>query len=235
MIPISRRLQAIAALVDQPVIADIGCDHAYVCVDALLHNRCVKAYACDAAKGPLANAEKSAKTYGLQKQMLCRLQNGIEALPEDTQQIVIAGMGGRLMISILSQAPIPQRVSSLLLSPHKDADVLRLWLIEHGFDIEMEQWVEDGLYYPILKVIPSSHAKALSEQEMLLGRNPLQDLTYRSMLSFLANKWQNIARKIPEEKRADMERKISLACSALEEAGNSSCRMVPRADSAVNV
>ena len=53
---VSKRLETIVSFVQGRVLADIGCDHAYVVVQSLLENRVQKAYACDVSQGPLERA-----------------------------------------------------------------------------------------------------------------------------------------------------------------------------------
>lgn len=53
-------------------------------------------------------------------------------------------MGGTQIEQILAASPLPDRVSSLLLSPHKDTEHLRQWLCDHGFTIVRERMIQDG-------------------------------------------------------------------------------------------
>lgn len=212
----SRRLQAIAQMADQEVIADIGCDHAYVCILAVQSGRVRKAYACDVAPGPLENAVSSIERAGLQDRIFPRLQDGIENLPEDTRQVIITGMGGRLMISILCAHPLPESVSSLILSPHKDAPVLREWLIQNGFEIVGERWIEDDGFYPLIQAIRHSEADPLTFTESLFGRNPQEDAVFYKMLAHQKAKWLRILEGVPEGKRGLLAQKIESASALLE-------------------
>ncbi len=185
----SLRLEKIISLIDQGVIADIGCDHALVCLGAILQKKAHKAYACDLRKGPLHQAALNIQAYGLQEQILLRLQDGIQGLPSDVQEVIIAGMGGKLMIDILGIG-IPDHVTTLLLAPHKDLKALRTFLIQQGFGLE-EWMVHEQHFYPILKATrPSDFREAdrLFDQESLwLGYNVHVDQDY---LDFLANRKQ---------------------------------------------
>lgn len=213
---ISLRLQTIASLADADVIADIGCDHAYACCLAVKQGRAKKAYACDLRPGPLDNAARTIAEYGLQEQVFCRLQNGVEGLPEDVQQLIIAGIGGTLIAEILEKLDENSQVSTLLLSPHKDAPTLRHWLAEHGYAIEWEKWLKEGHYYPILKV--RRHASMqLSEEEALYGKNPVCDLPYRQMLQASQAKWSRIAESAPKALAPEFEHRAGLAARLLAE------------------
>ena len=90
MIRRSLRLDAIYAWVDGNVVADIGCDHGYIplwCVQ----DKGIKAYACDVASKPLERARALFKQE--EADIPCLLMDGIEGLPGDVDQIVIAGNG----------------------------------------------------------------------------------------------------------------------------------------------
>lgn len=202
---ISKRLKKIASLADESVIADIGCDHALVCIEALNHHHVQKAYACDLRPGPLEQAKINIAAQGLSDRIFTRLESGIHDLPTDTLQILICGMGGRLIEQILSDDPIGANVHSLLLSPHKDAAHLRQFLIEQGWRIEKEWMVEEGHFYPILKVVRQRADDVLSQEELLkdqesllLGFHPQADEDYLRYLDWQIKLWTSIAAKIPD-------------------------------------
>lgn len=74
MIQLSKRLNAVAELLvhgidqlelEQPVLADIGTDHAYLPVYLVQKKVVKKAYAADVRKGPLLHAKEHIEQYGL--------------------------------------------------------------------------------------------------------------------------------------------------------------------------
>ena len=70
---VSKRLQAIVSLIEGHCLADIGCDHGYVIMEALQQKRIQKAYACDVAPGPLDNAKRNIHLHHLEEQVTCLL------------------------------------------------------------------------------------------------------------------------------------------------------------------
>lgn len=162
---LSKRLKTIVSCIYRSVIADIGCDHALVCIEALQKGLADKAYACDLRVGPLAQAAHNIEEAGLSQAITTRLQSGIHALPDDTEQVIVCGMGGRLIEEILEADPLPASVESLILCPHKDAAHLRRWLLENGFVIEREKMVWDEHFYPVL-MVRLSGAVRVFEQKM---------------------------------------------------------------------
>lgn len=209
---ISNRLYKLASLLDQPVIADIGCDHGLVCIQALRLGKVMKAYACDLREGPLEQAKANILRNGLEDRIETRLRNGIENLEDDVNQVLIAGMGGRIIEEILASNPLPESVSSLILSPHKDVSDLRQWLVDHQFVIESERMIHDGHYYPVLFVHPAmdGESQSLSETELLLGVNTLVDEDFASYLVWQRDVWKKIEEKMPESAKTEMSRRIEL-------------------------
>ena len=65
-------------------------------------------------------------------------------------------MGGGLTVRILSEGePLLSGFGELILEPQSDIDRVRAWLLEHGFFLAQENFVEeDGKYYPILRAVP---------------------------------------------------------------------------------
>ena len=207
MIDCSKRLQEIIQWIDEDIIADVGCDHAYVAVDAILEHKAKKAYACDIAKGPLARAKQTIETWHVENQVSCILMNGIENLPTDVEQIIIAGMGSSTMISILEEG-IRDGVS-LLLSPHKDAHLLRQYLMDSGFRIVKEKVVqEDSHFYPILKVCKGN--QELSNSDIYYGYNVEDSKEYRQFLQYEWDKWNSIVEKVPAQKQADIRSRLNI-------------------------
>lgn len=231
---LSKRLKTIVSLIDQSVIADIGCDHALVCIEAIETKKAAKAYACDLREGPIAQAKANVAAKNLSSKIDVRLQNGIENLPDDTKEILIAGMGGKLVIEILDSHPLPKNTKSLLLSSHKDTESLRRYLIERGWQIESERVVEDGHFYPILKVrIPDEQKpeqqdkkamdltiqKQLADEESLLfGFSYTADEDYLHYLRWQISQWEKILPALPQDRKAMLDHKLALADHRLKEA-----------------
>lgn len=205
---LSIRLKKLAELADQSVIADIGCDHALVCIEIISRHRAAKAYACDLRSDPLKQAKINIQKAGLDDQIIVCQQNGLDGLAQDVEEVLIAGMGGKLMIEILESHPPHDQVNTLLLSPHKDAPALRGWLVTHGWKILEEHMVEDGHFYPIIKAIPNNGMnQPLSELEKEFGKNVIADQDYLSYLDWSMRKTEQILERLPKEKREEFEKR----------------------------
>ena len=154
---ISVRLKTIADRVTPGYIAaDIGTDHGFVPIYLVQNNICDKVIASDKSPGSLAKAEENVGRAGLDQQIECRLSDGFDAYSEgEIESAVISGMGGILMVRILSQSPeVVKALKELILSPHRDADLVREYVSSIGFKIVSDEILEDkGKKYCILKCV----------------------------------------------------------------------------------
>lgn len=206
----SKRLETIVSFVKGKVLADIGCDHAYVVIQSLLENRVLKAYACDVSEGPLERARVNIESSGCSDKVQCLLMNGLDDLPFDVDVIVIAGMGGLLIKEILIRGIRNIHPGTrLILSPHKDAKALREYLSQHGFVIQQEKIVKDGHFYPVLNVLYDGVSKQdLTLHERSLGTHVIKDSDYLDYLHHEKDKWQKILDRLPDPQKKDALEKI---------------------------
>jgi len=173
---LTSRLQLLADWVPQGAsFADIGTDHAYLPVWLVLQGRVRHAIASDLRKGPLERARETGRTYGAEG-IDFRLGNGLATVqPHEAEVIAIAGMGGENIASILEAAPwTADGQHTLLLDPHTKAEVLRRWLMEHGYTILREALVRDrGTLYPVMEV--TAGEMTLTEAQIWGGAKLLRD------------------------------------------------------------
>ena len=154
MVQLSQRLQAVANLVGETgVVADIGTDHGYIPVYLVLAGKAEKAIAMDVNQGPLQRALEHIRQYHLQEQIEIRLSDGVKELqPKEVQTIVIAGMGGALMMRILTEgADVAHMAKRLVLQPQSELSAFRHFLADQGYKILEEDMVhEDGKFYSMM-------------------------------------------------------------------------------------
>ena len=154
---ISFRLKYIAGLVGQGfTVADIGTDHGYVPVFLLREGVIPRAIAVDLSKGSLEKARELAEHAGLQEQMDCRLSDGLsEVKPGEAQCIIIAGMGGILMRRILDDGlETVLSAEELILSPHRNPELILEFLEEHSFRIVSDEIITDKKkQYRVIKAV----------------------------------------------------------------------------------
>ena len=152
---ISKRLEMVASFVPQgAVLLDVGSDHAYLPIELVEKGHIDRAIAGEVVEGPYQSAVKNVENHGLTEKIQVRLANGLAAFEEADQVsvITIAGMGGRLIATILEDGLDKlATVERLILQPNNREDELRSWLQEHGFQIIAESILEEaGKFYEII-------------------------------------------------------------------------------------
>ncbi len=149
----SERLLAVADMMGKTrfkCIADVGCDHGYVSIRLVQNNTTERAIAMDVRKGPLSMAQANIAEAGLEDRIEVRLSDGLSALSEgEADGLVIAGMGGKLMMSILEQGdPVSLGIKTALLQPQSDIEEFRGYLRSRGYEVVDERIVlDEGKYY----------------------------------------------------------------------------------------
>lgn len=154
---ISKRLKYIADMVTAGyTAADVGTDHGFVPAYLLKENICPHVIAMDVSPGSLKKAEELAARLGLSRQMECRLSDGFEKLsPGEVDCVIISGMGGILMTHIMeSQPEVLKSLKELVLSPHRDADLVRDYVTNNGFKIVSDDVITDkSKSYPVIHAV----------------------------------------------------------------------------------
>ena len=172
------RLQHLAGLVPQGVrLADIGTDHGYLPVWLIQHGRIDRAIAADIAREPLDHARRTAEEYGVGS-IDFRLCDGLDGVsPMEVNYIIIAGMGGDTIVSILTSAPWTKSGVKLLLQPMTKAEMLRSWLSDNGYCFTAESLVWDKEYlYPVMELMGGTQEKLTAAEEwagIKLSNDPL--------------------------------------------------------------
>ena len=141
---LSKRLQAVADLVTPGLrIADIGTDHAYVPVYLLSEGKNPSGIAMDINVGPLERARKHIGELLIDGELKTRLSDGMKELKTgEVQCAVIAGMGGGLVIKILSESrEVADSLQECVLQPQSELEKVRTFLLEEGFFIIQEDTI----------------------------------------------------------------------------------------------
>ncbi|MFI3208170.1 MAG: class I SAM-dependent methyltransferase [Eubacteriales bacterium] len=175
---LSKRLQAVADLVSaDEIVADIGTDHGYIPIYLVQSGKCSKVFAMDINEGPYLRAKQHVAGYGLSEQVITRQSDGMKALESgEASAIIIAGMGGGLVIKILEQdRRLWSELNELILQPQSELDKVRTYLIENNWKVIEEKMVfEDGKYYPMMRVTKGQDVP-YSRAELEYGRYLLQE------------------------------------------------------------
>jgi tRNA (adenine22-N1)-methyltransferase len=159
MVNISNRLRKIAEHVPPgSAVADIGSDHALLPVFLALSGNIRRAVAGEIHDGPLQAARRQVARERLEAVVDVRKGDGLQVLdPGEADCIVIAGMGGHLISSILGEGKEKlDGVSRLVLQPNVGEDQVRQWLRDNSWHLVGEDILEeDGHIYEILVAEPA--------------------------------------------------------------------------------
>jgi len=225
---LSKRLTKVASFVTKGNrVADIGCDHGYVPIYLVRQGIAETAIAADVRKGPLSRAQEHIKEYGLENRIETRLSDGLEKImPGEAQSIIMAGMGGLLMIRLLTLGKeTAKRADELILSPQSDLDEFRRFMVKDGYSICRESMIkEEGKYYFIFYVKPETDTRVWSDAEYAYGKEFEADCAalVKEYLTVQIKKQKDLRQRLTEqalnakERIAALDAEIALAQTRLE-------------------
>jgi len=145
---LSERLAVMADFVKTgESVADVGADHGYLPLFLVREGVSPFAILTDIKPGPLEKTRHSARKSGvdMETKIEFRLGDGLSAIKKaEVDVVVIAGMGGETICSIL--AADPEKTISFrkyILQPRTKIEVLKEWLFETGWQILRETTAEE--------------------------------------------------------------------------------------------
>ena len=162
---LSKRLLTCARYTDGFLhLADIGTDHAKLPIHAVESGYVMDALAIDNKEGPYVIAFSNVKKAELEDKIKVVLGDGISKITEETDVVVISGMGGGLIKDILSKDPI-KNVKRFILQPNNDAKEVRHILPQIGFKVVDELVLEDGNKFYDIIIIERGESNLTSFEE----------------------------------------------------------------------
>lgn len=199
---LSLRIQKIVDMVsDCQCVADVGCDHGYVAISIIQRGLAKRAICTDVNEGPIQRATSNINSAGLSDQISTRLSDGLAHIsPGEADSIVIAGMGGLLMVDILQNGiECVRSAKQLVLSPQSDLDKFREYMANSNLMILDEAMLfEEGKYYTIIKCKFSDAIYKLSRAELKYGPKLIErkDAVLKEYLHKERNNLQNLIKEL---------------------------------------
>jgi tRNA (adenine22-N1)-methyltransferase len=228
------RLQAIAELIPPgSVVADIGTDHGYLPLYLLLEQISNRAIAADVNEAPLEQARETVAAFNCLQKIDLRLGDGLDVLRDDDEidTVVIAGMGGRTIASILTKGHARlNALERIILQPMNETGYLRVFLAENGFAITAESLAMEGRrLYEIILAKPGKERETdrfrLSLGPRLLEKKPplLSVLLHEKIrkLRIVQNNLHRAQKKDVTEKIQAVEKELHCLEEVLAGAGTS--------------
>ena len=158
--------------------ADVGCDHGYCSEYVLKNGLCEQVIFSDISKGSLQKAQNLLAPFVDEGKAKGVLGGGFYGVPNTTEQVLIAGMGGVEIVSILSDKKygfMPQR---FVFQPMHDTEKLRRYILENGGYIARDFTFEDNKFYDVLvggKADETHLTLPYTDAEYEFGRENLQE------------------------------------------------------------
>lgn len=153
-INLSLRLQTIHDMVKKnSVVADIGSDHGKLMIALYQSGTIQRGYAVENKKGPFLRLVKALKKENLEDIIVPLYSDGIKDIPSFVDTVVIAGMGGSLIVDILKKDLAKlSNVSTIIVDAHSCLPKVRQEICELGYAISDEKIIkEDNIFYEIIK------------------------------------------------------------------------------------
>ena len=177
---VSYRIKTLCSLL-QPtdVFADIGCDHGYCTQYMLEEGKCERAIFSDVSKGSLQKAEVLLADYVQEGRAVGVLGDGFFGVPDSVGEVLIAGMGGSEILSILTDEKYGFLPKSFVFQPMLNADKLRRWILDNGGYITRDFTFKDGKYYDVIcgrRLMDGEVKQSYTEMELEFGRENLSEL-----------------------------------------------------------
>ncbi len=187
---LSKRLQNLLDLVDPcEVLVDVGTDHAHLLIQAIIENKCKKAYGLDIASGPLRFAAFNIEKYEMSDRIMTMQMDGLQDFNQDANSFVIAGMGFETILHILNHFDFKAHHSIIVQSNTKIYE-FRKGLMNSGFKIVDEKFFYDNKRpITILKLVKKQ--ELLSESDLYLGP-VLQHTENKEYLTYLTHEYEKM-------------------------------------------
>lgn len=148
---LSKRLQSIVDFVPSaPIVADIGCDHAYVSISLILHHKAHHVYAIDNKREPLENARRNIRLFSLDQSISVH-QNPLKESLQAFDGCIIAGVGKETAVSILDEfEPQLHDLSYVCIQVNAQIIDMRTTMKARGYRLIDEIVVFDKIHYVIM-------------------------------------------------------------------------------------
>jgi len=180
------RLQQIADCVPRcQVAADIGADHGRLSGYLLSQGICKRMIVSDISPDSLNKSRRLLKLHGLSDCASFIVADGLEAVEEPVDAVIISGIGGKTISDMLQKH---HRIAGarLIISPQTDQALLRKTLADLGYTLKIEFAVRaSGRFYTVIEAVRG--VCEYSAQQLYIGHN-LSDNDGTTVFDYL--KWR---------------------------------------------
>lgn len=168
----SLRLQTISQYFEEgDKLADVGCDHGYLGILALRQGVSI-IQLIDNKQGPLNSAVRNLEAVNEKKaEVIYTLADGLEKIDKRINKIALCGMGGYLIIKIISNhLDLAKTFESIIIQANSNNLELRQFLNKNNFKITDEEIIyEKSKYYEIIITHHQANNDHLTHQDLYFG------------------------------------------------------------------
>lgn len=146
-----KRLDILVSYIDEnKIVADVGADHGITSIKVYEEKNPKKVIATDISANSLQKLRDKLENNNYNIETI--VTDGIYALNQEVNQIIISGMGGFLIAEILERGiEVAKNAEKLILQPNNSQTHLRKWLHDNNFEIIDENICkEEGYFYNII-------------------------------------------------------------------------------------
>ena len=181
---LSFRLEFISSLVDERIIADVGCDHGKLVRKLFDENKIDFAYVSDISSSSLQKAIDLLKDKKDKIKAICC--DGLSGYDESKiDECIIAGMGGYEILNIIKNSKVD--IQKYILAPQHDNLVLKEYLINNQYKITFDIIIKDkNKFYNIIKCEKCNNPDKLSEFELWFGKDNFEN-SYSAIKDYVEN------------------------------------------------
>jgi len=218
MVRLTSRLRAAADLCRRGgTVCDVGTDHALLAC-YLAQTGASSVIASDVREGPLDAARRTIAEQGVTN-VTAVLSDGLDKI-DYADDVVICGMGGELIMKIISGCRFLSENTRFILQPMTKADTLREQLYQSGFEILEERAAKEGeRFYTVMLVKYTGAKQEPDELFCLCGR-----ISDPDMLRHIAGKLlKNAAGMEASGSNAEQARHLHRLAEQIREMAQGNC------------
>ena len=194
--------------------ADVGCDHGYCTLYALKNGLCESAVVSDISEKCLDKARVLLDKFVRAGAVTAKCCFGMEEIEPDTEQVLIAGMGGDEITDILKNSFIPHK---FVLQPMKNPRAVREYLLKNGAAIERDEIFESGgKFYFVIKGCRAGKGLTYSEAQLEYCHDTKSVAAQKFLKQELNKKYEYLARPLGDAVRAEIEGQARLIRGVLK-------------------
>lgn len=171
-------------------IADVGCDHGLLIIEAYKLSNEFNFIAIDNKKGPLDSCIKNISSKSYSNRVRFSLSSGIKDISIETEVIVLAGIGGMLVCDILKDDL--KNVKRIITCANRDNYEVRKYISSLNFVISAEEIIyEKNKYYQLIVFDKSDNKRNYTEKELMYGPKLMQNKD-KLFIDFLNNELEQL-------------------------------------------